>query len=102
MDTPIITAEKLTKSEALNSNIPYRQAVGSLNYLATCTRPDIAYAVNYVSRGMQILQIWTGLLSNESSDIFKGLEKLELFTRREDLTSYLVFLMQAMPRKPKF
>ena len=53
MDTPIITAEKLTKSEALNSNIPYRQAVGSLNYLATCTRPDIAYAVNYVSRGMQ-------------------------------------------------
>ena len=28
----------------------YREVVGSLNYLVTCTRPDIAYAVNQVSQ----------------------------------------------------
>jgi hypothetical protein len=31
-------------------NIPYRQAIGSLTYLATCTRPDIAAAVGILSK----------------------------------------------------
>jgi len=34
----------------LNEEIPYQPAVGTLNYLANCTRPDIAYAVNALSR----------------------------------------------------
>lgn len=32
------------------SNVPYREAVGSLMFLAIESRPDIAYAVNSVSR----------------------------------------------------
>lgn len=32
---------------------PYREAVGSLMYLAVCTRPDITYAVNYVSQFLE-------------------------------------------------
>ncbi|XP_036345999.1 secreted RxLR effector protein 161-like [Rhagoletis pomonella] len=32
------------------AKIPYQAAVGSLLYLAQCTRPDIAFAVNDVSR----------------------------------------------------
>ena len=30
--------------------IPYRNAIGSLSYTANATRPDIMYAVNYLSR----------------------------------------------------
>ena len=31
-------------------NIPYREAIGSLQFLASITRPDIAYAVNKLSQ----------------------------------------------------
>ena len=30
--------------------IPYRSAIGSLMYLAVCTRPDIAAAISNLSR----------------------------------------------------
>src|SRR5680860_1611829 len=33
--------------------IPYRQAVGSLMYLANCTRPDLAHAVQLVAQFSQ-------------------------------------------------
>ncbi|KAG4218558.1 hypothetical protein PC116_g32961 [Phytophthora cactorum] len=34
-------------------NAPFREAVGALMHLMTATRPDIAYAVGYVSRFME-------------------------------------------------
>ena len=34
-------------------NIPYRSAIGSLMYLATCTRPDLVAAVSELSKFSQ-------------------------------------------------
>lgn len=39
-----------SESEETAVNVPYKEAVGSLLYLATITKPDIAYAVNAVSQ----------------------------------------------------
>ena len=38
-----------TESPKLESDVPYKQAIGSLLYISTRTRPDIAYAVGYVA-----------------------------------------------------
>ena len=36
--------------ELLGPEVPYLSAIGALMYLATCTRPDIAFPVNLLSR----------------------------------------------------
>ena len=40
--------------------IPYRQAVGSLLYLMVCTRPDLAYSVQAVSRHFCPIALFIG------------------------------------------
>ena len=56
--TPMLPGLKLTKEDSPKTpeecremeNIPYINAVGSLMYLATMTRPDIAYTVGVLAR----------------------------------------------------
>ncbi|CAM8977362.1 unnamed protein product [Rhodiola kirilowii] len=36
--------------EILGQEVPYFSAIGALMYLANCTRPDIAFAVNLLAR----------------------------------------------------
>lgn len=58
VQTPMNVSEKLSKDQCPTteeetvkmSKIPYREAVGCLNYIAQSTRPDIVYAVNTLSR----------------------------------------------------
>ncbi|XP_071646640.1 uncharacterized protein [Temnothorax longispinosus] len=51
-NTPI-QPEGNSKVENVRKTFPYRQAIGSLLYLTTKTRPDLCYAVNYSSRYTQ-------------------------------------------------
>jgi len=47
---PHVTLDSVEEDELDISNIPYREAVGSLMFLAVISRPDIAFAVNVLSR----------------------------------------------------
>ena len=51
VSTPVESSCEQSEDESdFLTKEPYREAVGSLNYLAVCTRPDIAYAVSLVSQ----------------------------------------------------
>jgi len=49
----MITGLSLSKIAKIDSKVidfPYHGAIGTLNYIAQCTRPDILFAVTYLSR----------------------------------------------------
>ncbi|KAG2758679.1 hypothetical protein Pcac1_g29200 [Phytophthora cactorum] len=48
-----ISTRLISSDAATKVNAPFREAVGALMHLMTATRPDIAYAVGYVSRFME-------------------------------------------------
>ena len=52
--SPVDMSSRLVSSDAaIKVNAPFCEAVGALMHLTTATRPDIAYAVGYVSRFME-------------------------------------------------
>lgn len=52
VSTPI-GREDNDEGEKVTAKVPYREAVGSLMYLTTATRPDVAFAVNKAARAME-------------------------------------------------
>ena len=55
------------------SKVPYLSAVGSLQYLAMMTRPDIAHSVAYLAHFNANPGLHTGMLSNTSFNISRAL-----------------------------
>jgi len=52
VSTPVVKMEE-DKSKLLPGNEKYMEAVGSLIYIATCTRPNISFAVSKVSQKLK-------------------------------------------------
>lgn len=56
VDTPLEMGKKINKTESLHEQnkvdkeLPYQALIGSLMYLAVCSRPDIVHAVSVLSR----------------------------------------------------
>lgn len=48
--TPMETGLKLQKAEKKDCRFDYRNLIGCLMYLSVCSRPDISYAVSYLSQ----------------------------------------------------
>ena len=46
-------ASEEERKEFKSKNLDYRSAVGSLNYLSQCTRPDITYTVGKLSQFLE-------------------------------------------------
>ena len=70
--SPIDTSQHLSKNrgEAV-AQLEYSRVIGSLMYLMTCTRPDLAYAVSRLSR----------YTSNPSSEHWKAMTRLLRYVR---------------------
>ncbi|KAK6149115.1 hypothetical protein DH2020_016640 [Rehmannia glutinosa] len=70
--TPIDTSQHLSKNrgEAV-SQLEYSRVIGSLMYLMSCTRPDIAYAVSKLSR----------YTNNPGHDHWKGIVRILRYLR---------------------
>ncbi|XP_057667216.1 uncharacterized protein LOC130900538 [Diorhabda carinulata] len=76
-DTPMITRQVKNRNNKNKTKLddptdaPYREAIGSLLYLAGATRPDIAYAVNLLSRRQNNPTKGDWTESKEFSDILE-------------------------------
>ena len=54
---------KSIEEEQVMASLPYRQILGSVRYLVSCTRPDLSYSASFLSRFIQNLGIahWQAL-----------------------------------------
>ena len=89
---PMDPSIRLEKVSRCNSNeeedFPYRQLVGALNYLATCTRPDIANAVSRLSQFLNCYGKEHWIAGKRVLRYLKGTMKFGLVFRSTDEPLY--------------
>ena len=78
--TPMEINLRLKKPDKIDERIPLREILGTIMYLAVCTRPDVSYAVNYLCR----------FQDTPTSEIFKYAKRIlsYLFRTRERTMVY--------------
>ncbi|KAM0024130.1 putative RNA-directed DNA polymerase [Helianthus debilis subsp. tardiflorus] len=70
--TPVDNTQRLRKNTGESvAQLEYSRIIGSLMYLMTCTRPDLAYAVSSLSR----------YTSNSSADHWKAITRVHRYIR---------------------
>lgn len=74
----------MQSSDFDSSEIPYQQAVGSILYLTQGSRPDIAYAVNYVSRFNNCFSKSHWMAVKRIMRYLKGTSHLKLAFKKSD------------------
>ena len=104
-DTPMETKNKLSKSMAPTTplgrkemeTIPYREAVGSLLWVANGTRPDVAYAVSQVAKYMSNpgMEHWTAV--KRIFRYLKGTSELKLTYNGNKIRSIIGFSRGVLP-----
>ncbi|XP_026409017.1 uncharacterized protein LOC113304174 [Papaver somniferum] len=87
-DTPVVKSSRLSIHDGIKLDDPaaYRTLVGGLKYL-TVTRPDICFAVNYVSQFMHSPSDMHLQLVKRSLRYLKGTIGLGISLRKCDLSS---------------
>ena len=78
---------RMENEEVLGPEVPYLRAIGTLMYLADCTRPDIAFAVNLLAKhsAAPTRRHWAGVKT--LLRYLQGTQDLGLFFRKnQDLT----------------
>lgn len=69
-------------------NIPYRSVVGALLYLAVCTRPDLAYTVNQLTRFLSAPRLVHWQAAKRALRYIQGTKTLGLHYQRSDTTDF--------------
>lgn len=89
-DTPIVAKEKCDDVKT-NITFPYREAIGSLLYLATKTRADIAYAVNLEARFVENPNTVDIQNVKRTLRYVKGTSDLGIWFKKGDINTLYVY-----------
>lgn len=81
----VTDSENLLNDTPVSPDVPYREAIGSLLYLSTISRPDISFAVNYLSRYCSKPKLSHWKMVKRVFQYLKGTEEFGIFFNGDKL-----------------
>jgi hypothetical protein len=80
--------------DGLTPDVPYRELLGGLLWLATCTRPDISYAVGFIARSQSAFKLSHWMMLKRILRYLKHTPTVGLtYTREPSLPSQVILDM---------